>query len=257
MLYKMRATYMSNKFTHVTCIVAQPKQHNFGHYNRIKLLQEYCSTHAIIIEIFFLQNSYSLLQTLNLTEYSERNIILDARDQEFPSCILNLQKDKMLIAIDNQGKGRQQANIVWDILPHLSMNIRECKQALQNIWIPLDLQKFQTKNTKFQIEILNDINQLPQNTFFHYHSNFSMPYYSRRDYLQQLVNADNVSTYFGQTMFESLYLGKRVFLNSISPYHQQLHHFFIDINKKYPSIYKFLDGKGYYKFIKMIKNFTY
>jgi len=221
-----------------------------GHYNRMHLLQNHLRKMKISSEI-------KLEEQFSKNYQSGKIVILDSRDDEFPALLLSQKKyDHFFLAIDNRGNGRLQCDIIWDTLPHISMNDREFCGALKNcILHPLiSRQTSRPDQAKIIQKSIREIEAMPgQVDLIQYMENKRVPM-PEKDFHDKLISADSVATYYGQTFFEALYLGKTIYLYDISEYHRQLSDWFCARWIQNPDAAHIFDGQGLHRLAVLIRS---
>ncbi len=215
----------------VICIIGVGETYGYGHFFRILSLQKSLRQNGITLKI---------ISSPQKDYIKKQIVILDKRDSGFPPWMLK-EKKNTLITLDNQGLGRQQAHIVWDTLPHPTMNGYEFKQTLRRVMLPNILNQNKSKANQANIKYLPRYNLHDQSIL---KSPKQISIKSQSAHIDHMIRQDKVYTYFGQTLFEAIYLGKEIHLYSISPYHKILSIFFMRrwSGLKKPNLY--LDGGG-------------
>jgi len=241
-------------------------QQGSGHQKRMQAIQFALSSANIcldIVEYNNIKNHMADVQNLYKT------IILDNRDFNFPEQIL-LEKEKFkLIALDNRGEGRKQADVIIDSIPHFNMTNYELKEALKNSLIHpylFEIHRYfmsTNRNTKIenQITVLNNAKEYSfflkkiKNKYAKKKILLQLPNHinkrlSSEVFIQKLINAEIVVTYFGQTMLDALYLKKKIYLYPISSYHLKLSKWFAQKWNNHPHLYFALSENGIEHFIR-------
>lgn len=165
-------------------------------------------------------------------------LLLDARDEAFP----DLPKDTIKVAVDNRGIGRKQADYIWDTLPHPAMTVAEFKTSLKQILFPPQIYSLRGKKTG---EIFLAHNKLPAKK--------GQPT-KQKDYLHQVSREKLIHTYFGQTLFEAIYMGTNAVLHPITPYHALLNKWIYQKAKANKISRQYFDGKGLVRLTDFLKN---
>ena len=197
--------------------------------------------------------------SVNLDDHSA--FILDKRDAPFPEEII--QRDVKRIAMDNRGMGRCQAHLDIDTLPHYNMSIHEFKQALSHIMIPEFLGKKPSKILHCRLKYFPGKKPVKKDFRSNYkESNISINKKTGQqhldmqlEYLSRLERSEPLYTYFGQTLFEAIYLGRRISLYDVSPYHRRLSRWFFRRWNALPSPAFYFDGKGLWRVSQKIYEF--
>ncbi len=213
-----------------------------GHIRRMQYLQMTLYKHNI-----------NMLICSNQQNVTRGDIyILDRRDTSFGEDIMQ-QDNTLRIAVDNQGIGRQQAHILWDTLPHPSMNIHEFKQSLRHMLLPDLLTRQSSRANLSCIEHVISYRHMVTSSCSNDSNLTSIRQLSSPQYNQS--NNDTAQyyyTYFGQTLFERLYQGKNIYLTDISKYHRQLSTYFLCRWKNLCHHTLYLDGRGNERLIQQL-----
>ena len=232
--------------------------YGYGHFYRILNLKNCLRRHEIEMKIIFKWPDDSI----DLAGYSA--FILDKRDVSFPKEIV--YKGMKRIAMDNRGTGRCQAHLKIDTLPHYDMNIHDLKQSLRHIMLHEFLTKKPSKLSFSYLKYLPGrrsglkknltCDPLEYKKLIHiktepYHLDLQL------EYLKKLGNLESIDTYFGQTLFEAIYLGKRVSLYGISPYHRRLSEWFLRRWNTLLSPGLYFDGKGLWRVSERVREFLH
>ncbi|TGM99644.1 cytidylyltransferase domain-containing protein [Leptospira dzoumogneensis] len=231
----------------VGVLVAPAKEFGSGHFSRTSLLYS-----------FLPYRGWEPEWILSFPKDGEYNILLiDYRDIEVP---VSYQKTKVLL-LDHFGKDKQKYDF-WDLLPHsqndpnfdweqvlippnlISTAISEKKNPTKDYGIfcyagnlreeeSENLDTFLLQNSsKKKIRIGGTP---PKNKEIEYFSRLS-----RVQYLQKLRSSEKFLGYFGQSLFEALYLKIPSATFSISPIHRELS----SILEKYKIPFTDLKGKA-------------
>jgi hypothetical protein len=198
--------------------------------------------HALALE---LKRHKVTVQKLVLNESEEANlpldynaVILDRRDTAFPPSIL--KTNAVRIALDNRGAGRKQAHFVYDALPHPAMNDREYRAALSAVILPAHITGMPCHAAEATVRLHNDKKSAFTMADFPRFSGRVSP----RQFTQSMLRAERIACYFGQAMFEAIYLGKEVELYPVSEYHRELAQDFVLRLARQKDLLSALDGKG-------------
>lgn len=173
--------------------------------------------------------------------------ILDRRDTAFNPPLAELPVTK--IAVDNRGPGRDTASIVADLLPHPEMNKTEYAAALRSIVLSPELTAFASRAGQSKITLHNTDEEAFAAADFIPGKNRLSP----REFLNRLSAAKRPALYFGQSLFEALYLGLDVQLYPVSDYHKKLA---VDLFSRQliePDLLSSLDGGGLVRFADLIQ----
>ena len=211
-----------------------------GHYKRGKIIIELLRNNGYKCEL--VEN-----QAENDNIYlNYKTIILDKRDESFPESVKKRKEKQFLVTLDNRGSGRSEADLFIDTLPHIHMNQREIAQSLKHCILPPQISREICRSEFANITMINEaqLHMLGNKVFIHRpHSGSAHPdKITDKEFRLALIKNEIIATYFGQTLFEAIYLGKQIYLYSISPYHTELaEKFLIACNKEQ---LRSLDGKG-------------
>lgn len=246
-----------NENAQVLILTNKGGEYGLGHYNRMSHLRDHLEKLKIKSDLVLLDDWDSekgRLEQKGLENY--KVVALDSRDDQFPE-MLSGQKRKYtyFIAVDNRGGGRGQSDIVWDTLPHPEMEKDEMKRILKNCILSPDIFEKRASPEKAVIsrvkkdEVENE--SLECDLYYKPRQTTLLP---SPQFHELLINAKSVATYFGQTFFEALYLGKSIYLYDVSDYHAQLSDVFLKEWKEYPDIIRSFDGQGLHRLAVLIKS---
>jgi spore coat polysaccharide biosynthesis protein SpsF len=219
---------------------ADPKKDGRGHYER-------CKSISILLQKF----KYSVYMNFELDKVEGFDFyLIDARDKPIPEKLLN----QKLILLDNFSKDRYFFPS-FDTLPHM---LNDFEDIIHTIILPYQiknyknisnakkifcyagsigfretyiLDRFLEKHFSFNYEILRvggfkrkEKHTLVKNT----------PYLNKAEFLKSLAECEIFVSYFGQSVLEASYFGKKILLYSISDYHEELaYHFVQNTNAMY------------------------
>ncbi len=225
----------------VLAIVGPVTQFGSGHLRRMELLQSRLSLDGIHMTLLIDDTGWSEVP------HGVRVVLLDRRDTMFPPAAL-LRRDCTLIAVDNLGAGAEQADVRYAALPNISMSVTEIRRSLGQIILPSEITT--RPNLCEQAQLIRIKRGVPRADLVLH------PYrerLSRKSFLKRLIKADSVACYYGQTLFEALYLGKKIFLYNISPLHGLLADKFFQVwqGLLYPRLY--FDGRGLERLAALVK----
>ncbi len=237
---------MKESELHALCVVGYGCGYGHGHILRMLGLQKNLKGYGIKLNIF---------KSFKDVNVPYQIIVLDKRNVSFPNKII-MNKKKILIAVDNLGLGRQQADIVWDTLPNMAMNTHELKTSLFRLLLPDYLTQKRSKAQQSSLRYLPRYQAHPKHILAG--DKFKMvSLKSQMIYINQMMRRKQIYTYFGQSLFEAIYLGKEIKLYHISPYHRMLALWFV---QKWSGLQKtnfHLDGKGMQRLAKLISNLSF
>lgn len=209
--------------------------HGFGHLYRMRELKGLLIKNNIPTVII-----KSGRQNISRYDYLFQNtvlVLLDARDDRFSEIFLN-KKNVVLIAVDNRGEGRRQADYIWDALPYYLMRRNELRKCMRRSLLPMNL----CENAS-----LAHAARFVQQSSSYSKKIFEYPPKKRinqKELIRRIYEAGAVKTYFGLTMLVSLYAGKEIILDYPSEYHRKLTYYFTKQIEEDPKLLQFLDGKG-------------
>lgn len=164
--------------------------------------------------------------------------ILDRRDTAFPASVLG--SNAMRIALDNRGFGREQAHTCYNALPHPAMDDNEYRTALSAVLLPVHVTSLPCRSAVAKVTLHADESSARAAADFPRVSGRLSP----RQFTESMRQAESVACYFGQAMFEAIYLGKRVELYPVSEYHRQLAEDFTQRLARQQDFLSALDGSG-------------
>lgn len=173
-------------------------------------------------------------------------VILDRRDTGFNPGLF--AADAVKIAVDNRGPGREQADIVADLLPHYSMNRREYADALSAVILHPAIAALPAFSDRAEITLYESRDEALQHADFPRNTARLSPSAFR----EALAESQCPALYFGQALFEALYLGKNVQLYPVSDYHKKLA---VDLYSRRllePTLLSALDGRGLPRFVDIV-----
>ncbi len=242
-------TMKSNNFG-VLYIAPHGLEYGSGHYHRGLMVQKALAASGVQCQTV----SANEMPVIHSKEI--KYVVLDGRDIDFPGWTDFFRKaGSLFIALDNRGKGRKQADIIWDTLPHPAMNLSEFGIALNRCFLPEEIRIHETKAQNAAVTLISKdeaFSRKGENVLIQ----DSMQNVSSRmepnEFRSKLLNSQIVVTYFGQTFFEALFLGKQIYLYNISEYHDQLANYFLSYWNQYPELANRLDGLGIKRFIQKI-----
>ena len=221
-------------------IAGTGKNFGSGHYKRGKIIIELLRNNGYKCDLVENQAAD------DNTYFNYKTILLDKRDDSFPKSVKNKKKKQFLVTLDNRGSGRSEADLFIDTLPHIHMNQNEIAQSLKHCILPPQITREICRSKFAKITLINDaqLRILDNNVFIHrpHSANMHPDKTNDEEFRLALIKNDIVATYFGQTLFEAIYLGKQIYLYSISPYHSQLAEKFLSVCDK--EQLQDLDGKG-------------
>ncbi len=164
--------------------------------------------------------------------------ILDRRDTAFPPSVL--KSNAIRIALDNRGLGRQQAHASYDALPHPAMTDSEYRAALSAVVLPAHVTSLPCRAAEAKVTLHSDESSARSAANFPLLSLRLSP----RQFAESMQMSQRIACYFGQAMFEAIYLGKSVELYPVSDYHRKLAEDFALRLARKPDLLSALDGAG-------------
>lgn len=240
-----RGVQMTETETHlkkILIIYGHPMKYGFGHYRRMATLSHFLAGAGHSVHL--------IPDDDKPAELKYDAVILDMRDEDFPEYVRGL--DAVFIAMDNRGDGRSRSDKAIDALPHFNMNDEEYVEALRLMILPEEVAFRRSRAREADIEYISGGDEkVPA-------ADISLVKYPRQMvpptvFFRRMLSADTVAAYFGRTAFEAIYLGKRLYLYSFSPYHDRLSKDFIfRWNRLKP--YLALDGLGVRRVVDIILN---
>lgn len=165
-------------------------------------------------------------------------VILDRRDTAFPKSIL--QANALRIALDNRGAGRREAHARYDALPHPTMDDAEYHLALSAVLLPAHVTSLPCRSAEAKVRLHADKSSAYAVADFPLISARLSP----RQFTESMQRAESVACYFGQAMFEAIYLGKKVELYPVSEYHRELAEDFVRRLERQNSLLAAVGGAG-------------
>jgi len=175
-----------------------------------------------------------------------RVIILDRRDTAFNPCLLTTEAVK--IAVDNRGAGREQADIVADLLPHHEMTKQQYTDALRSVILHPAITSMPMLSDRAEITLHESREAAMESADFPQSSQRLSP----ADFRAALGACKRPALYFGQALFEALYLGKSVQLYPVSEYHNKLAVDLFSRRLLEPTLLSALDGRGLSRFVDIV-----
>lgn len=214
----------------------------------------YGTGHAMRMRTVALELKKKKIPVQMLTAAPEANLqlpltvrvaILDRRDTGFNP---GLPAGVIKIAVDNRGPAREQADIACDLLPHYEMTKKQYSDALCSVVLHPSITALPPATEGAEItlhesrESAISAADFPQNT----------ARLSPAAYRAALAACSRPALYFGQALFEALYLGKNVQLYPVSEYHKKLA---VDLYSRRllePDLLSALDGGGLMRFVEIV-----
>lgn len=217
----------------VLLITGPASEYGSGHEMRMHTLALELKRHRLTVQKLVLGEKEEADLPL---EYAA--VILDRRDTGFPKSVLNTSAIR--IALDNRGSGRMQAHTSYDALPHPAMDDTQYRTALSAVLLPAHVAAIPGLAAKAGIQLHSDRNSAFAAADFPRFSGRMSP----RQFTESMRRAERVACYFGQTMFEAIYLGKKVELYPVSEYHSELAEDFSARLARHKDLLSALDGSG-------------
>jgi hypothetical protein len=152
------------------------------------------------------------------------------------------------IAVDNRGPGREQADIVADLLPHHEMTKQQYADALRAVILHTAITAMPSLSERAEITLHESRDEALQHADFPQNTTRLSPAAFRN----ALAVSERPALYFGQALFEALYLGKSVQLYPVSDYHKKLA---VDLYSRRllePTLLSALDGRGLSRFVDIV-----
>jgi hypothetical protein len=225
----------------VLIIVGDPKVYGSGHATRMRDVAVQLKRKQVTVQMITLGHDAILTVPLPYDM-----VLLDRRDTGFPAEVMDTKAIK--IALDNRGRGRDQADYAVDLLPHFGMNPLEYRKALSEIILSERLKPYPCASARAKIT-LHDSREAAEAR-----ADFKLPAsrIAATTLLEQLKQSHKPALYFGQTLFEAIYLGLDIQLYPISDYHSRLSVDLVSRQLLEPDISTAVDGTGLIKFTKFI-----
>lgn len=195
----------------VLIITGPTEKYGTGHAVRMHALALELKKHKITVQHLVATPSVVVAAPL---PYSL--VVLDRRDTDF-----NAEKDGKnvpRVALDNRGPARQSADYVLDLLPHFDMNRREYSDALKHLILRPDITAFPCASASARITLHNTAEEAAEVADFYP----GVQRFAPREFSEKLKNCRKPALYFGQTLFEAIYLGLDVQLYPVTDYHKRL-----------------------------------
>ncbi|MCS6984340.1 MAG: hypothetical protein NZM25_04305 [Leptospiraceae bacterium] len=224
----------------MVALVGPPHKYGYGHLRRMELLKKGLAEQGIELSIIIDDDYWLAIPRC-------RVLILDRRDTPFPPS--GRENAFFRLAIDNEGEGQRQAHLSLKLLPHDNMNHREFLQSLSFVILPQSISQRKNRCQSSQVHLFNKNYPYPAELTLYagrkrIHENL---------FRHQLMKAKTFSCYYGQSFFEALYLGKEIYLYSLTPRHGQLARFFLEkwTALRHPQLY--FDGQGLKRLCTLVK----
>ncbi|MFZ5627912.1 MAG: hypothetical protein ACOY5B_02205 [Spirochaetota bacterium] len=217
----------------VLIITGSENEYGSGHEMRMHALALELKRHKVTVQKLVLSDGESADPPL-----AYDLAILDRRDTAFPGFVVSSGARR--IAIDNRGRGRAEADLVYDALPHTAMNDGEYSAALAAVVLPRHVSVHECRSGAATVSLYADAATARANADFPPATGRLSP----QEFTAQMLKAERIACYFGQTLFEACYLGKQVQLYPVSDYHAELAEDFVRRLGQTPGLLSSLDGRG-------------
>lgn len=215
-------------------IITGPEQiFGSGHEARMHALALALKRHKITVQKLILGEDETA--TLPL-EFSLA--ILDRRDTAFPDNVL--ATGALRVALDNRGRGRTQASLAYDALPHHLMSDKEYRSALTAVILPGHITRLPCRAAEAKLTLYSDRASAMSTADFPPQGERLSP----QQFTDAMEKAQRPACYFGQALFEAIYLGKDIRLYPITPYHHELAANLVSRSKANPTLLTAVDGSG-------------
>lgn len=214
-----------------------------GHWVRMRLVALELRRRKIAVQLLCADADEKIAAPL---PYSV--VVLDRRDTAFNA---GLAADAVKIAVDNRGQGREEADLVCDLLPHHEMNAQQYQHALASLILPPAITATPAAHERAQITLCEDSEAAFAAADFPPAERLSPDAFH-----SGLMHSASPALYFGQALFEALYLGKHVRLYPVSDYHRKLA---VDLYSRRilePNLLSALDGRGLSRFAELVISAT-
>ena len=214
----------------------------------------YGTGHAMRMRTVALELKKKKIPVQMLTAAPEANLqlpltarvaILDRRDTAFNP---GLPADAIKIAVDNRGPARDEADITCDLLPHHEMTKTQYGDALRSVVLHPSITALPSATPGAEITLHESRESAISAADFPK----STARLSPAAYRAALAACSRPALYFGQALFEALYLGKSVQLYPVSEYHKKLA---VDLYSRKllePDLLSALDGGGLMRFVEIV-----
>lgn len=225
----------------VLIITGEAEHFGSGHIMRMRLVALELKKHKIPTQLVITGS-----ETMPNIPLPYAVVILDRRDTGFNTPVLESRATR--IAVDNRGLGRKQAELVADLLPHFSMNATEYKHALAQVLLSPAITQYPAATQMARIKLCEDRETAFLTADFPPQKERLSPH----EFAARLHACERPALYFGQALFEALYLGKQVQLYPVSEYHEKLA---VDLYSRTliePDLLSALDGQGLKRFTDLI-----
>lgn len=226
----------------ILIIVGDSAKYGSGHETRMRLVALELKKRKIDVQLVQLAPDEPVVVPLPFSL-----VLLDRRDTAFNAPLLQAPVQKM--AIDNRGAGRGEADVVMDILPHIEMNKAEYSAALRSVILSPEITGKPGKGHEAKLTLHNT----PEEAFAASDFIPGKERLSPRAYLTRLSASKRPALYFGQALFEAIYLGLDVQLYPVSEYHKKLA---VDLFSRCliePDLLSALDGSGLKRFTDLVQ----
>ena len=226
-------------------LIGSEEGYGYGHFYRILNLKDLLSYYEVETKIIFAWPD----ESIDLADGWV--FLLDKRDVGFPKEII--QKKIKRIALDNRGAGRSQAHLNIDTLPHFDMDLHEFKYSLRHVMLPKFLRRKPSRVNEARIKYLLpsrlklkrwDGSKTEGDEGLRNMTSEKRHIELQFEHLRNLEDQKVIFTYFGQTLFEGIYMGKKIFMYDISAYHRRLSQYFFRIWSAFTLPGFYFDGKG-------------
>ena len=228
-----------------------------GHASRMQSLAE------LLLKKFQIQANFLTPDEAIEYEFENALVVIDARDL----VISNINSSNKVILIDNRSKVKAPHYTYYDTLPHFAMSTAEYEKSLQSILLREEIASLQSRVQVSNLK-LKKSNQRKYRrphktqrplirrryrTQFRLRLTFRKLNYQQSNFHSRLNATKVVETYYGQTLFEAIYLGKKIELYSISPYHSQLNRYLFANWHSPAYISSHFDGAGLLRLAELIR----
>lgn len=226
----------------ILIIVGDRTKYGSGHETRMRLLAIELKKRKIDVQLVRLAPDEPVAVPLPFSL-----VLLDRRDTPFNPPLPESPVQKM--AIDNRGAGRAEADVVSDLLPHVDMNKAEYSAALRSVILSPEITGKPGKGQEAKLTLHNTAEEAFAASDFIPGKERLSP----RAFLTGLSAAKRPALYFGQALFEAIYLGLDVQLYPVSEYHKKLA---VDLFSRQliePDLFSALDGQGLGRFTDLVQ----
>lgn len=226
----------------ILIVIGDVTKYGSGHETRMRLVALELKKRKIDVQLVQLAPDESVAVPLPFSL-----VLLDRRDTAFNPPLMEMPVHRL--AIDNRGAGRGEAHNIADLLPHPEMNKAEYSAALRSVILSPEITGKPGKAHEAKLTLHNS----PEEAFTAADFVPGKERLSPRAYLSLLAASKRPALYFGQALFEAIYLGLDVQLYPVSEYHKKLA---VDLFSRQliePDLLSNVDGSGLGRFTDLVQ----